>query len=332
MGTFIIAEAGVNHNGDIKLAKDLCYAAKEAGADAVKFQTWITENLITRNVKRAAYQMENTGIRDSQFNMLKSLELSFDAFQEIKQYCDKIKIMFMSTADDIESLDFLVNIGVAVLKIGSGEIGNIPYLRYIGSKGLPVILSTGMSSLGAIDTSLVTLQEGGSREITLLHCTTSYPCSIENVNLKAMDTLAHAFKFPVGYSDHTVGNDVAIAAVARGAKIIEKHFTLNKNLEGPDHIASTEPIEFKNLVQSIRNIEIALGNGKKQPTEIEKEISEVVLKKIVAKKAIKAGEILNEKNIATKRSNAGVPASVWDYIVGRPAKRDYSLDEGIDLW
>lgn len=331
MGTFIIAEAGVNHNGSVQVAKDLCYAAREAGVDAVKFQTWITENIITRDVGKAAYQIENTGVNESQYDMLKSLELSFDAYREIKDYCDSIGIMFMSTADDEESLDFLVGLGVQMLKVGSGEIGNIPYLRKIGSKKLPVILSTGMSTLGQVDMSIEALREGGASDISLLHCTTSYPCPVENVNLRAMDTLASAFGLPVGYSDHTMGVEVAVAAVARGARIIEKHFTLNKGMEGPDHIASLEPDELKKMVEMIRSVELSLGSGEKCPTRNEKEISQVVLKRIVARKQIAQGEAFCEQNITTKRSNSGMFANCWDLVIGRTAKQVYYPDEGIEL-
>lgn len=327
----IIAEAGVNHNGDVKIAKKLCWAAKEAGADVVKFQTWITEKIITRNVDQAEYQRENTGKDESQFNMLKSLELSYDEFTEVKKYCDEIGITFASTADEEDSLDFLVDLGVPFIKIGSGDVGNIPYLRYIGQKKLPVILSTGMSTLADVEMSLKALQDGGASEITLLHCTTNYPCPYDAVNLKAMDTLKNAFGLPVGYSDHTEGIEVAVAAVARGAGIIEKHFTLDKNMEGPDHKASTEPAEFKAMVESIRHIESALGSGVKQPTTAEQEISKVVLKRIVAKRGIKAGQVICEDDLCVKRNDVGVPANAWDIIVGSVARKDYIVDEGIEI-
>lgn len=326
----IIAEAGVNHNGDVECALKLCDAAKEAGADVIKFQTWKTELIITQNVAQAEYQKENLGKEESQYEMLKKLELSQEDFRKIKEYCDKIGIVFASTADEAESLDFLVSLGIPFIKIGSGEIGNISYLRYMGSKKMPVILSTGMSTLADIDLSLQALQEGGATEITLLHCTTSYPCVFENVNLNAMSTLREAFKFPVGYSDHTLGNTVAVAAVAMGAKVIEKHFTLDKGMEGPDHKASATPEEFKELVQSIRDIEKAMGDGRKTPTAVEKEISKVVLKRIVARKAIKQGQIIQETDICVKRNNCGVSCSQWDQIVGMTARKDYQIDEGIN--
>lgn len=331
MSTYIIAEAGVNHNGDVHIAKQLCLAAKNAGADAVKFQTWITDNIITKNVKQADYQTENTGKDESQYDMLKKLELTFDQFREIKEYCEEIGIEFASTADDEESLDFLVDLGIPFIKVGSGDVGNISYLRYIGSKKRPVILSTGMSTLADVEVSLKALRDGGATDIKLLHCTTNYPCPFDSVNLKAMDTLHNAFGLEVGYSDHTVGIEVPVSAVARGAIIIEKHFTLDCNMEGPDHLASTEPKEFKKMVDSIRNIEKALGTGVKQPTEAEKDISKVVLKRIVAKQMIHEGETITEKSICVKRNEKGLPASAWDIIIGTKARRTFDTDEGIEI-
>lgn len=327
----IIAEAGVNHNGDVNLAYKLCDVAKEAGADVVKFQTWKTEAIITKNVDQAEYQQENTGISESQFDMLKKLELTQDEFRKVKEHCDSIGITFASTADEAESLDFLVNLGIPFIKIGSGEIGNVSYLRYMGSKKMPVILSTGMSSLADIDISLQALRDGGATDITLLHCTTSYPCAFENVNLNAMNTLREAFKLPVGYSDHTLGNTVAIAAVAMGAKVIEKHFTLDKNMKGPDHKASSNPEEFATLVKEIRNIEIAMGDGKKEATKVEKEISKVVLKRIVAKKPIREGQVITEADICVKRNDVGLACGKWDIVIGTKARKDYVVDEGIEL-
>lgn len=331
MSTYIIAEAGVNHNGDVQIAKQLCLAAKNAGADAVKFQTWITDNIITKNVKQADYQAENTGRNESQYEMLKKLELTFDQFREIKKYCDEIGIEFASTADDEESLDFLVDLGIPFIKVGSGDVGNISYLRYIGSKKRPVILSTGMSTLADVEVSLKALRDGGATDIKLLHCTTNYPCPFDSVNLKAMDTLHNAFGLKVGYSDHTVGIEVPVSAVARGAIVIEKHFTLDCNMEGPDHLASTEPEEFKKMVDSIRNIEKALGTGIKQPTAAERDISKVVLKRIVAKQTINEGDTITEKSICVKRNEKGLPASAWDIIVGTKARRTFDKDEGIEI-
>lgn len=331
MGVYIIAEAGVNHNGDARLAKKLCLAAKNAGADAVKFQTWVTEKIITRNVKQAGYQIENTGNHQSQFDMLKALELTYDEFIEIKKYCDQIGIQFLSTADEQDSLDFLVGLGIPFIKVGSGDIGNIPYLRYIGSKKMPVILSTGMSTLSDVERSVKALEDGGASKISLLHCTTNYPCPYESVNLRAMDTLRAAFGVQVGYSDHTAGIEVSVAAVARGAEIIEKHFTLDRNMEGPDHLASTEPDEFKKMAGAIRNIEASLGTGLKKPDNVEKEISKVVLKKIVAKRVIAEGGTITADDICVKRNENGLPASAWDIIVGTKARKKFNIDEGIEI-
>ena len=331
MRTCIIAEAGVNHNGDVAIAKKLCMAAKKAGADIVKFQTWITEKIITQNVKQADYQSENTGSNQSQFDMLKKLELSYDDFREIKKYCDEIGIIFASTADEQDSLDFLVDLGIPFIKIGSGDIGNIPYLRYMGTKKMPVILSTGMSTLGEVEISIQALREGGAKNIKLLHCTTNYPCPYNDVNLKAMDTLRTAFGLDVGYSDHTEGIEVAIAAVARGATIIEKHFTLDKNMDGPDHKASMEPDEFSCMVDCIRHIESAIGDGQKIPTKTEDEISKVVLKRIVARREIMLGDLITEINVCVKRNDYGLPAKAWDFVVGTKANKYYKIDEGIEL-
>lgn len=329
--TLIIAEAGVNHNGKLDLALKLCDAAKEAGADVVKFQTWKTEKIITRTVSQADYQTENTGKTESQFDMLKRLELSYDDFRKIKAHCDKIGIQFASTADEEESLDFLISLGIPFIKIGSGEITNIPYLRIMGSKKLPIIISSGMSTLAEVDVALAELRNAGATDIILLHCTTNYPCPMQDVNLKAMLTLKEAFKIPVGYSDHTEGIEVPVAAVVMGAKVIEKHFTLDRNMEGPDHLASTEPAEFKKMVDSIRNIEKAFGTGEKLPTKSEIDISKVVLKRCVASKKIKTGEIFNENNLTVKRNDKGLPAKYWDLIIGKKATKEYEIDEAVEL-
>ena len=329
--TLIIAEAGVNHNGSLDLALKLCDAAKEAGADVVKFQTWKTEKIITHSVAQADYQSSNTGKTESQFDMLKRLELSYDDFRKIKAHCDKIGIQFASTADEEESLDFLISLGIPFIKIGSGEITNIPYLRIMGSKKLPIIISSGMSTLAEVDVALAELRNAGATDIILLHCTTNYPCPMQDVNLKAMLTLKEAFKIPVGYSDHTEGIEVPVAAVAMGAKVIEKHFTLDRNMEGPDHLASTEPAEFKKMVDLIRNIEKALGTGEKLPTKSEIDISKVVLKRCVAYKKIKVGEIFNENNLTVKRNDKGLLAKYWDLLIGKKAIKDYEIDEAVEL-
>ncbi len=325
----IIAEAGVNHNGKLDLALRLCDAAKEAGADVVKFQTWKTENLITRNVDQADYQKNNTGKTESQFDMLKKLELSHSDFKVIKQHCDKIGILFASTADEPESLDFLIDLGIPFIKVGSGDIGNVSFLRYIGSKHKPVILSTGMSNLDDVEFSIKALRQGGAEDITLLHCTTNYPCPYEDVNLRAMLTLKDTFNLPIGYSDHTIGRDIAVAAVSLGATIIEKHFTLDCQMEGPDHLASTEPKDFADLVNGIRIVENGLGTGIKEPTYAEKQISKVVTKRIVAKREIKKGEPFTLDNLCVKRNNIGMLAKKWDTVFGQIAQKDYIIDEGI---
>ena len=279
MSVYIIAEAGVNHNGRLDLALKQCDAAKEAGVDAVKFQTWKTENIVTASARQAAYQTENTGVEESQYDMLKKLELSYVQFEEIQQYCKKIGIDFLSTPDEEESLYFLMNtLHLPLVKIGSGEVTNIPYLRTIASYKKPIILSTGMSTLAQVAVAYDTLLKAGAPSVSLLHCTTNYPCPYDEVNLRAMQTLKDAFKCQVGYSDHTMGTEIPVAAVAMGAEIIEKHFTLDRNMEGPDHKASLEPQELKLMVQQIRHIETALGDGNKRPNKSEAENAKVVQK------------------------------------------------------
>jgi N-acetylneuraminate synthase/N,N'-diacetyllegionaminate synthase len=329
---FIIAEAGVNHNGDKNLAFRLCDAAKAAGVDAVKFQTWKTEKIVTKSAALAEYQENNLSDKvASQFEMLKQLELSYNEFVEVRDYCNQIGIQFLSTPDTEEDMDFLLSLGIPILKIGSGEVTNIPFLRAIGKRHQKVILSTGMSTLSDVEKAYNTLLESGANEVSLLHCTTNYPCPYNEVNLQAMQTLKAAFKCQVGYSDHTMGIEVPIAAVAMGAEIIEKHFTLDRTMEGPDHLASLEPQELKQMVDCIRNIEQALGDGIKRPNASEKMNSEVVLKRIIAKQPIKAGDILNESNLALLRSSSGIPAKFWDLVAGKQATRDYQVNEPIQL-
>ena len=326
----IIAEAGVNHNGNLELAFQLCNEAKKAGADIIKFQTWKTEAIITQTTRAADYQTQNTGIEETQYEMLKRLELSYNDFRKIKNYCDEIGIIFSSTADEIDSLDFLISLGIPFIKIGSGEINNIPFLRYVGTQKLPIILSTGMSSLADIDNSIQAINSCGyHNDITLLHCTTDYPCSYSDVNLKAMLTIGNAFHLPFGYSDHTLGTTVAIAAVSLGATVIEKHFTLDKNMDGPDHKASITPNELAQLVQDIRNTELILGTGTKEPSTNEKTISNLIQKKIVAKVPIPKGHTINSDMICTKRNNIGISSKYWDLIVGSISPRDYNIDEPI---
>ena len=333
MHTYIIAEAGVNHNGHLDLALKLCDAAKEAGVNCVKFQTWQTEKIVTRKAEKATYQSENThDAEESQFDMLKKLELSYDDFRIVQEHCKRIGIDFLSTPDEEYSLAFLMNeLNLPLIKIGSGEVTNIPYLRQMASYGKPIILSTGMATLAQVATAYDTLLAAGAPSVALLHCTTNYPCPMDEVNLRAMQTMKDAFKCKVGYSDHTMGTEIPIAAVAMGAEIIEKHFTLDRNMEGPDHKASLEPQELKYMVDCIRNIEVAFGDGIKRPNPSEVEISKVVLKSIVAKVPINKGETLTANNMTIKRAGSGIPAAHWDMIVGTKALRDYDIDEPIKI-
>jgi len=328
MSVFIIAEAGVNHNGDINLAKKLIDVAVEAGVDAVKFQTWKTELLVTKEATQAEYQEENTGIQESQFDMLKRLELSYDEFRELKKYCDAKHILFMSTPDEFESADFLCGLQ-DIFKIGSGELTNLPYLRHIGKLGKKVILSTGMADIGEVEDALDILIEAGTKKenITVLHANTMYPTPMEDVNLKAMVTIGNTFDIAYGYSDHTLGIEVDIATVAMGASCIEKHFTLDKTMEGPDHKASLEPDELKKMVKAIRNIELALGSSIKKPSKSEIPNMQIARKSIVAKLDIKKGDVLTEQNITIKRPGNGINPMRWDAIVGAVATKDYKEDE-----
>jgi len=329
MSVFIIAEAGVNHNGSIGLAKKLIDVAVEAGVDAIKFQTFKSENLVSKSATKAEYQKETTDSEESQFDMLKKLELDIDTHKELIEYCNSKNIMFLSTPFDLDSVDMLSNLGLEIFKIPSGEITNLPYLEKIGSLNKKVILSTGMANLGEIEDALdILIYSGTPKEnITLLHANTMYPTPMEDVNLKAMLTIGRAFDIDYGYSDHTLGVEVPIASVALGATCIEKHFTLDKNMEGPDHKASLEPEELKAMVKAIRNIEIALGSSVKKPTKSEKPNMEVARKSIVAKKAIKKGEILTKENLAVKRPGSGISPMRWNEVIGTIAKKDYEVDE-----
>ena len=330
MSVFIIAEAGVNHNGSIKLAKKLIDVAVEAGVDAIKFQTFKAEKLVSKNAKKAKYQKENmSSSDDNQFNMLKKLELDIDAHHELIEYCNSKNIMFLSTPFDHDSIDMLNDLKIPIFKIPSGEITNLPYLRHIGSLEKKVILSTGMADIGEIEDALDILIEAGTlkENITVLHANTMYPTPMEDVNLRAMVTIGNTFDIAFGYSDHTLGIEVPIASVALGATCIEKHFTLDKNMEGPDHKASLEPDELKAMVKAIRNIEIALGSSVKKPTKSEKPNMEVARKSIVAKKAIKKGEILTKENLAVKRPGSGISPMRWNEVIGTIAKKDYEVDE-----
>lgn len=331
MSVFIIAEAGVNHNGSLELAKKLVDAAKDAGADCVKFQTFVSKNIVSKNAVKAEYQKQQTEPEESQQDMLKKLELSFDEFVELNEYCKSKSIEFMSTAFDFDSIDFLDGLEMGTWKIPSGDITNLPYLIKIANLNKPVILSTGMSTMEDIRSAIKALKENGATELTVLHCTTEYPTPFEDVNLRAMNTIKEEFGVKVGYSDHTKGIEVPIAAVALGATVIEKHFTLDRDMEGPDHKASLEPNELKAMVDSIRQIELALGNGMKQPAESEKKNMAVARKSIIASKDIKAGEIFTDENLTVKRPGDGISPMRWFDVIGKYAPRDFEEDELIEL-
>lgn len=330
MSVYIIAEAGVNHNGSFELACRLADAAKDAGADCVKYQTFKSEKLVSRNAQKAEYQKKTTG-DSSQQDMLKKLELSYDSFIRLKEYCDKIGICFLSTPFDFDSIDFLSTLDMPFWKIPSGEVTNYPYLVALAKTGKPVVMSTGMCEMNEISDAINVLKDNGTKDIKLLHCNTEYPTPFEDVNLAAMDTMRKAFNVEVGYSDHTKGIEVPIAAVALGATIIEKHFTLDRNMEGPDHKASLEPDEFKQMVMSIRHIESALGSGEKKPSASEKKNITIARKSIVAKKVIKEGEVFSPDNITVKRPGTGISPMRWNDVIGTKAEKDYYEDEIIQL-
>ena len=329
MSVFIIAEAGVNHNGSVDLAKKLIDAASISGADAVKFQTFKAENLVVKNTQKADYQKQTTDASESQFDMIKKLELDVDTHKELIAYCQEKIIMFLSTPFDHESIDLLSDLGLKIYKIPSGEITNLPYLRHIGSLGKQVILSTGMSNLKEVGDALnILINAGTSKDnITVLHANTMYPTPMEDVNLNAMLTIQKEFGVDIGYSDHTLGIEVDIAAVAMGASCIEKHFTLDKTMDGPDHKASLEPEELKAMVSAIRNIEKALGSSEKKPSPSETVNIDVVRKSIVASQSIKKGDRLSSKNITTKRPGTGISPMKWDEIIGTTSSQDYNVDE-----
>ncbi len=329
--TFIIAEAGVNHNGSFELAKKLVDKAVWAGADCIKFQTFNSKNLVSKNAQKAEYQKKTTDSSESQLDMLKKLELSKEEFIELRDYCNQKGIMFLSTPFDLESIDFLASIGVKTWKIPSGEITNYPFLRAIGKRKESVIMSTGMCTLDEVRDAIKVLKDFGTTDITLLHCTTEYPAPYDSVNLNAMLTLQNEFAFKVGYSDHTNGIEIPVAAVAMGATVIEKHFTLDKNMEGPDHKASLEPDELKQMVQSIKNVDAALGDGAKQPSDVEKKNIAIARKSIVAACDIKKGEMFTEENLTAKRPGNGISPMNWAEVLEKIAKRDFSEDELIEL-
>lgn len=329
----IIAEAGVNHNGNLEMARRMVYAAKEAGADYVKFQTAVPELVISTFAPKAEYQKETTGEGESQLEMCKAIHLPLADYAGLKALCDEVGIGFMSTPFDLVSIDCLAGLGMDWWKIPSGEITNLPYLRKIASKGGRVILSTGMSTLDEVAAAVDVLEKDGinRNDIILLHCTTQYPTPPEAVNLRAMDALATLGCGAVGYSDHTVGITIPIAAAARGARVIEKHFTLDRNLPGPDHRASLEPDELADMVKAVRTVEKALGSGIKAVADAEKSNIEVARKSIVAARDIKAGEILSEENITVKRPGNGLSPMLWDSVLGTIAVRDFAYDELIEL-
>lgn len=328
--TLIIAEAGVNHNGDIDLAKKLIDAAAEADVDYVKFQTFKAIDLASKNAEKAIYQKENTkNTSESQLTMLKKLELTKEMHLELIDYCRDKGIKFLSTGFDLDSISFLNELGMDFFKVPSGEITNLPYLRKVGSLGKPIVLSTGMADINEIGEALEVLRDSGAElsNITVLHCNTEYPTPMKDVNLKAMNTIGKKFEAAIGYSDHTLGIEVPIAAVAMGATVIEKHFTLDRNMEGPDHKASLEPDELKEMVKAIRNIESALGHGRKEPSESEKKNKTIARKSIVALKPIKKGEFFTNENITVKRPGNGISPMQWNKVLGKKATKDYEQDQ-----
>jgi N,N'-diacetyllegionaminate synthase len=331
--TLIIAEAGVNHNGDLNLAKQLIDAAATAGADIVKFQTFNANRLVTRTAKKADYQAQTTNGEETQHDMLRRLELTEAMHHELISYSKTRNIAFLSTGFDIESVDLLLSLGQECFKIPSGEITNLPYLRHIGQLGKAIILSTGMATMGDIEAAIDVLEQAGTprTKLTVLHCTTEYPTPMNEVNLRAMQSIHEAFGVAVGYSDHTQGIEVSIAAVAMGATVIEKHFTLDRNLPGPDHLASLELAELTAMVTAIRNIEVALGDGIKRLTPSESINKPVVRKSLVASRVIKAGEVFTAENLTVKRPGTGISPMRWDEVLGKNALRDFTEDELIDL-
>ena len=331
MSVLIVAEAGVNHNGDLGIARGLIEAAAESGADLVKFQTFSAGRLVTKSAPLAAYQA-TTGESDH-YEMIRRLELGRDDHELLIEVCCSNGIEFFSTAFDLESVDLLVELGQTRFKVASGEISNLPLLRHIGSFGYEVILSTGMADLTEVDVALRVLEASGTprERTTVLHCTTDYPASMGDVNLRAMTTIARELDVSVGYSDHTLGTEVSVAAVAMGATVIEKHFTLDRSYSGPDHSASLEPSELALMVSQIRNIELAFGNGVKKPTVSEQENIPIVRKSIVARRTVAAGELLDDSTLTVKRPGTGLSPMLWDEVYGTRAKRDFLEDEQIEL-
>jgi N,N'-diacetyllegionaminate synthase len=328
---FIIAEAGINHNGDVNLAKKLIDVAKEAGADAVKFQTFKAEEVVSKCAEKAEYQKQATGVEESQFEMIKKFELTEKDFGELSAYARKKGIVFISSPFDKKSVDLLDELGVPAFKIASGEITNFPLLKHIARKKKPIILSTGMSTFGEIEEALEAIGEEGAEEIILLHCVSSYPAKVEDMNLRAIETLGHAFKLPVGLSDHTLGITIPIVAVALGACVIEKHFTLDKSLPGPDHQASLEPEELKQMIKAVREVEKAMGNGIKNPTEEEEEMKRIVRRSIVARVEISEGTLITEEMLDIKRPGTGVEPKYMNKVIGAVARCRIEQDEPLTM-
>ena len=331
MSVLIIAEAGVNHNGSLELAKKMARVAKDCGADVVKYQTAVPEMVISKFAQKAEYQKQTTGDGESQLEMVRRLHFSFDAHRELKEYCDSIGIQYLSAPFDIPSVEFLGTLNLPFVKVPSGEITNLPYLEAIGRLKIPVILSTGMSTLDEIENALDILENNGATGVTILHCNTEYPTPYEDANLSAMLELADQFGLPVGLSDHTRGWECDVAAAAFGASIIEKHFTLDRTMEGPDHKASLEPDELRAMVTAVRNIEKAMGDGEKKVTRSEAKNKAIARKSIVAARPIKAGEVFTADNLTTKRPGDGVSPMRWYEVLGTKAIRDFEEDEKIEL-
>lgn len=331
MSVLIIAEAGVNHNGSFELAKKMADVAKAAGADIVKYQTAVPELVISRFAPKAEYQKESTGEAESQLEMVKKIHFGFAEHRKLKEYCDSIGIKYLSTPFDMDSIDFLAGMDMPVWKIPSGEVTNLPYLEKVARLKKPIIMSTGMCEIPEIKAALDVLYSNGADDVTILHCNTEYPTPLKDANVKAMLDIQKNFGTKVGYSDHTLGLEAPLAAVALGATVVEKHFTLDKNMEGPDHAASMSPEELTALVKAIRNTELALGDGVKKVTESEAKNKDVARKSIVAKVPIEAGEVFTTDNITVKRPGNGISPMRWYEVLGQSAKRDFSLDELIEL-
>lgn len=333
MKCLVIAEAGINHNGDASVAVELVKAAADAGADIVKFQSFITSRSIARHAPKADYQIQNTGGSESQYEMVRQLELSANDHREIVEASRVAGIEFLSTAFDEESLAMLLELGIPLIKIPSGEITNVPFLRHIGSLGKSVILSTGMANLGEVECALEALESSGTtrKQVTILHCNSEYPSPMTDVNLRAMLSMREAFGVAIGYSDHTRGIEIPIAAVTLGAEVIEKHLTLDRSMPGPDHKASLEPSEFTAMVKAIRNIELALGDGIKRPSPSEIKNRAIARKSLVAAVPIRAGQKFTPKNVTAKRPGTGLSPARWDEVIGRSALRDFAQDELIEL-